>query len=242
MGLTQWITEALHQYTYQPEMVYLLVVVIMVLASFGLPVPEEVVVITSSLLAFMALNPTDFPPPEPGARGVNVYVLMVVCFCAVFLSDLLVFQIGRHLGRGMSEKKWFQKIINPKAYKKVKFWTQKYGSAAAGLFRFLPGLRFPGHMACGALGIPAWKFIAIDGTVVLLTIPTQVYLIAHYGEEILIFLNKSKYVLVGVSISIILYILWTIYTNVEYVAQRNKARADKKLKLLDQKKNDIKTN
>jgi membrane protein DedA with SNARE-associated domain len=135
------------------------------------------------------------------------------------------------LGRGVSDRKWFQKLINPKAYKKVKFWTQKYGSAAAGIFRFLPGLRFPGHMACGALGIPAWKFILIDGFLVLLTIPTQVYFIAHYGEEILIFMNRFKFGFMGIAVLVMLYIFWTIYTNVEYVAQRNKARADKKLKL-----------
>ncbi len=229
MSLTQWITSELHQYTYQPERVYLLVVVIMVLAGFGLPIPEEFVVITTSMLAFMALHPESYPPPEPGARGVNVYILMLVCFCSVFLSDLLVFQIGRRLGRGMGERKWFQKIVNPKAFKKVKFWTQKYGSAAAGLFRFLPGLRFPGHLACGALGIPAWKFIMIDGGLVLLTIPTQVYLISNYGEEILIFMDRFKYVLMVIAILAILYIIRTILTNIKYVAQKSKLRAEKKM-------------
>ena len=231
MSLTQWITELLHQYTYQPEMVYLLVVVIMCLASFGLPIPEEFVIITTSLLAYMALNPLDYPPPEVGARGVNVYVLMVVCFCAVFLSDLLVFQIGRRVGRGVENRKWFQKVISPKAFKRVKFWTQKYGSAAAGIFRFLPGLRFPGHMACGALGIPAWKFVAVDGAVVLVTIPTQVYLIANYGEVILDFFSRYKYVLVVLSVTVVGYIIWTVYTNVEYVAHRKKMRAEKKFNL-----------
>ncbi len=234
MSLTQWITDGLHQYAYQPEIVYLLVIAIMLLASFGLPVPEEVVIITTSLLAFMALHPEDYPPPQPGARGINVYALMIVCFLAVFLSDFLVFQIGRRLGRGLPDRKWFKKIINPKTYKKVKFWTQKYGTAAPGLFRFLPGLRFPGHMACGALGISPWKFAAVDLVVVLLTIPTQVYLIAHYGEEILLFLNKFKYVLILLVLAVAGYIFWSIYSNVRYLKTKELVRSkNKKIKFKD---------
>ena len=235
MSLTQYITEALHQYTYQPEIVYLLVVVIMLLSSFGLPLPEEAIIITTSLLAYMALNPDIYPPPEPGARGINVYVLMVVCFFAVFLSDLLVFNIGRRVGRNLKERKWFRNIIKPQSYRKIQFWTAKYGAAAAGLFRFLPGLRFPGHMACGALGIPTWKFVAVDFTVVLLTIPPQVYFIAHYGEEILSFFKKFRYVLIVVALLFVCYLLWLVFSNMAYVKKRKMARASGKQQLRQNK-------
>lgn len=238
MSLTQWITDGLHQYAYQPEIVYLLVIVIMLLASFGLPIPEEVVIITTSLLAYMSLNPDIYPPPEPGARGINVYVLMLVCFLAVFLSDFLVFQIGRRLGRSLPDRKWFQKMIKPKTYKKVKFWTQKYGLAAPGIFRFLPGLRFPGHMACGALGISPWKFAVVDFVVVLATIPTQVYLIANYGEEILQFLNKFKYVLILAALSVMAYILWSVYSNFRYIQNKTEHRAKLREKLSNLKPKD----
>lgn len=231
MSLTQYITEGLHQYAYQPEIVYLLVIVIMLLAGFGLPIPEEMVIITTSMLAYMSLNPIDFPPPEPDSRGINVHILMGVCFFAVFLSDLIVFHLGRHLGKGIHTNKWFQRLIKPKVYRKVKFWTQKYGSAAAAVFRFLPGLRFPGHLACGALGISRWKFIVVDGLIILATVPTQVYLIAHYGEEILEFFHKYKwsiFVLLGV---VALYISWTIYKNMKYLSNKHKVRAERRAKM-----------
>lgn len=228
MSLTQWITDSVQQYAYQPEMVYLLIIVIMLITGFGVPIPEEVTIITTSLMAYMAMNPDIYPPPTPDARGVNVYILMVVCFVAVFLSDLVVYGIGRRLGRNLNENKWFQKIIEPKSFKKVKFWTQKYGAAAVGVFRFLPGLRFPGHIACGAFGIPAWKFMTIDGIVILLTIPTQVYLIAHYGEEIINFIEKFRYILAAIILGVLIYLGISVYRNLNYIKQKNLARSSKK--------------
>ncbi len=228
MSLTQWITDSVQQYAYQPEMVYLLVIFIMLITGFGVPIPEEVIIITTSLMAYMALNPDQYPPPEPNARGINVYILMTVCFFAVFFSDLVVYTIGRRLGRSMSDKKWFQNFIQPKSFKKVKFWTQKYGSAAVGVFRFLPGLRFPGHLACGAFGIPAWKFMLIDGAVILVTIPTQVYLIAQYGEEIINFIEKFRYILAGIILCVLAYVGYSVYMNYLYLKKRNLNRLDKK--------------
>ncbi len=228
MSLTQWITESVQQYAYQPEMVYLLIIVIMLITGFGVPIPEEVTIITTSLMAYMAMHPDIYPPPTPDARGINVYVLMVVCFFAVFFSDLVVYTLGRQLGKNLNDNKWFQKFIDPKSFKKVKFWTQKYGAAAVGVFRFLPGLRFPGHIACGAFGIPAWKFMTIDGIVILFTIPTQVYLIAHYGEEIIKFIEKFRYFLAAIILAILIYLGISVYRNLKYIKQKNLARLAKK--------------
>lgn len=213
-SLSQWVMEWFTVYAYEPEIVYMLVIGLMLLSGFGLPLPEEVVIISSSLLAYMARHPELYPPPEAGARGVNVYVLAVVCFMAVFLSDLLVFHIGRSLGYGATQKKWFQSIVSPRAFRRARFWTTKYGALMAGVFRFLPGIRFPGHLACGALGITRWKFILVDSIVIVLTIPTQVFLIAFFGEDILAFMNKFKLYIVGVVVIVMLVIFYKIFQTI----------------------------
>lgn len=197
-------------YAYEPEIVYLLILGLMLLSGFGLPLPEEAVIISSSLLAYMARHPELYPPPDGDPRGVNVYVLALVCFFAVFLSDLLVYQIGRSIGHGTSQKKWFQSVVSPKMFRRARFWTAKYGALMPGVFRFLPGLRFPGHIACGALGIPRWKFIAVDASVILISVPTQVFLISFYGEEILEFMNKFKYYIIGIVLLTFIIIFYKI--------------------------------
>jgi len=182
-------------YAYQPGFVYTFVVLFMLASSVGMPIPEELVLISSGLVAFMAKNPAEFPPPYPGATPVDVTTLMWVCFLAVFCSDTLVYLVGKFLGTRMMRNAWVQKQMAGKTYATIQTWFDKYGAWCCGIFRFTPGIRFPGHLSCGILGIPLWKFIAIDATAALLSVPTQVWLVATYGKEILKHLQEYKIIM-----------------------------------------------
>lgn len=179
------------QFAYQPYMVYGLVVTLMVLSSFGLPAPEEITLLSAGLVAHMAQHPDLYPPPYEGAVGVQTFNVAVVAFFAVFLSDFLVFSLGKYFGPKIFASKFMSKLSEENK-QKIFTWTRKYGAFAGGIFRFTPGLRFPGHMACGMLGTKTWKFVAVDGVAALISVPTQVYLISHYGREILSTIREFK--------------------------------------------------
>lgn len=185
-------TAFLLQFAYEPMTVYCLIVLLLTASSFGLPFPEEIVLLSAGLLAHIGSNPHLYPPPTPGAVGVSIPITAVVCFFAVFLSDLLVFWLGKRFGSRMLQHHWARKIISPKGFKKIEEWTIKFGPLACGVFRFTPALRFPGHFACGATGIKYSTFILVDGTAALLTVPTQVLLMAYFGEQVLGFLKDIK--------------------------------------------------
>ena len=78
------------QYAYEPTYVYTFICCFMLAASFGLPIPEELTLVSAGLVAYMANHPNEFPPPSSGAHGVDTFTLCVVCFLAVFLSDMVV--------------------------------------------------------------------------------------------------------------------------------------------------------
>jgi membrane protein DedA with SNARE-associated domain len=78
----------------------------MLASSFGFPVPEELVLISSGLVAYLGKNPEQFPPPYPGAQPVEMWTLMGVCFLAVFFSDFLVYSIGKYLGKYLLKYQW----------------------------------------------------------------------------------------------------------------------------------------
>lgn len=200
------------QYAYQPYYVYGFITLFMFASSFGFPVPEELVLVTSGLVAYMAHNPDKFPPPYPGAESVNVYTLCIVCFLVVFMSDFIVYLIGKFFGGRIIKTRFFQKQVAGKGFDTINSWFQKYGGLACGFFRFTPGLRFPGHMSCGLLGIPVWKFIAIDGIAALISVPTQVYFVATYGEIILSKITEfKKYVALGLLIIGLIWLIRKVY-------------------------------
>jgi len=177
-------------------------------SSFGLPVPEELILVTSGLVAYMAHNPDKFPPPYAGAEGVNIFTLAMVCFLAVFLSDLIVYLIGKFFGGKIIKTRFFQKQVAGKGFDTINSWFQKYGGWACGIFRFTPGLRFPGHMSCGLLGIPMWKFMLIDGLAAIISVPTQVYFVATYGEIILNKIAEFKLIVLAIFGGVL--VIWLI--------------------------------
>ena len=95
-----------------------------------------------------------------------------------------------------------------KTYITIQKWFDKYGVWCCGIFRFTPGLRFPGHLSCGILGIPIWKFVVIDLIAALVSVPTQVWLVATYGKEILAHLKEYKLILFGVIF--VAFVVWWV--------------------------------
>lgn len=196
------------EYAYSPGAVYSFIIIFMTLSSFGLPIPEEMTLVSAGLVAYMAMHPDKFPPPTPGAEGVNLTVLSIICFVAVLGSDMLIYFIGRTFGPRLVETEFFNKKIGKKNFERINKIFLKYSHWACGFFRFTPGVRFPGHMTCGLMGVPLWKFVAIDGTAALLSVPTQVLLVAFYGEVILEKIREFKIILAGVIGALIL--LWLL--------------------------------
>jgi membrane protein DedA with SNARE-associated domain len=176
-------------YAYEPNWIYFFLIVMMLLSSY------------------MGANPDKYPPPFPGAPFVHPTTAAIVAFFAVFCSDFLIYGIGRFFGSRVFEWGPVKRVISSEGRHKIEMWTQKYGSLACGIFRFTPGIRFPGHLACGMVKFPVWKFALVDGIAALISVPTQILILAHYGEDILGMLRKFKFVVLGLCvIGIVVYI------------------------------------
>lgn len=194
------------QYAYQPWLVYGAISFMMLISSFGFPVPEEVTLVSAGLVCYMAQHPDLLPPPPyEGAAMVNTNVAAIVALFAVIFSDSLVYLLGKKFGGRFLRSRLMEKYRSK--MDKVSKWTVNYGAWAAGIFRFTPGLRFPGHFACGMLGLSYTKFIFFDGLAAVISVPTQILLIAHFGEYIIKYFQRGKVVifsLIGVGIVVFL--------------------------------------
>jgi membrane protein DedA with SNARE-associated domain len=188
-------------------MVYVGVVVMMLASGFGLPIPEEIYIVSVGVIAYMGAHPDLFPPPFPGAPVVNGYEAATVTLFAVIFADFLVFTLGRVFGRKIMARPRFQKIFTESVMDRINRWVKKYGILAAFIFRFTPGVRFPAHIALGMLNFSAWQFVLVDSLAALISVPTQILLIYHFGEPILHALHKFKLVIGGALVAILLIYL-----------------------------------
>lgn len=207
------------QFVYQPYVVYAAILGFMTICAFGVPIPEEIIIISAGLVGHMARNPEQYPPPYPGAVAVDPYTLAVVTFASVIATDYLIFSMGKFFGQKIMRSQRFQKYFTEEKTTKITTWAQKYGFFAPSVFRFIPGVRFPGHLMCGALGVPAWAFLLTDGTAALISVPTQVLLVSFYGADILIYMKKFKiYFFIGLALIVAIYIARKFYFTKKTVA------------------------
>jgi membrane protein DedA with SNARE-associated domain len=186
--LFQWIS----QFAYQPQIVYIAIVGLMVASAFGFPMPEEITIISVGLLAYMGTHPDLFPPPFVGAPVVSAVEAAAVIFFAVVIADYIVFGIGRVFGRKLMRYPKTAWLFPEKSMEKINEWLRRFGDRAVFLFRFTPGLRFPAHVLLGMSHYSGRRFLTVDGFAALISIPTQLLLVAHMGESILKVLFQFK--------------------------------------------------
>lgn len=203
----EWIFQILQGYAYEPVFIYLLVFGMMIASGFGFPLPEEVTIVSVGILAYMGAHPEDFPPPYEGARAIQGYEAAIVTLLAVVFADILVFYLGRRFGRPLLQRPRIREMFGEKVMARVNSWMAKYGIFAAFIFRFTPGLRFPAHIAMGASQFPMWQFALMDGMAAMISVPTQILLIYHYGEQILDLFQRFKLVVAGAVVLLVIYLL-----------------------------------
>lgn len=205
--MEHFVATTFSQYAYVPWMVYGAICAFMILSAFGLPLPEELVLVSAGFVGYMAEHPGQYPPPYPGAPHVNVYTLATVAFCAVMGSDFLIYALGRKFGPKLFKLKWFARLVSDAAIARIQNWTSQYGQWAVIIFRFTPGVRFPGHLMCGAMGLPLAQFLTVDTIAAGLSVPTQVILVSRYGYYILHHFTRFKiYLFSALAIGILIYI------------------------------------
>lgn len=174
------------QFAFDPLKAYGIIVFFIFACSVILPFPEELLVLGAGLIAHAGRV------GDGQSEAVSPVTMSVVCFFAVFLSDVLVYYMGKFAGGRIIQTKFFQLRFAGKKYDRINQWFTRYGGWAAGLFRFTPGLRFPGHLFCGFMRMSLFKFVLADSIACLIFIPPQILLISYYGREILWVLSRIQ--------------------------------------------------
>jgi len=149
---------------------YVVMLAILILCGFGLPLPEDVVLITGGILASHGV--TDF------------WGVVGICMIGVLVGDGTIFMLGRNFGPSIRNKSFFRKILSPERDQKVQEIIQKYGKKVVFMARFMPGLRTPIFFTCGSYRVSPWRFLMLDGLAAILSVPAWVYVGFVFGQNL----------------------------------------------------------
>ncbi|WP_052360825.1 DedA family protein [Geminisphaera colitermitum] len=136
--------------------------IVLLLCGLGLPLPEDVVLITAGVLAEM--------------DGRTVMFTTLLMYVGVVGGDSMIFLAGKYLGARLLSARWFRRMFSPRKLARVSKLFARYGSWVLFIGRFLPGLRMPIFFTAGSVRVSFLKFLALDGLAALISVPVFVWL------------------------------------------------------------------
>lgn len=146
---------------------YFLLFAILLACGLGVPVPEDITLFVAGMLAYNGY--------------IDVWVAILVCMAGVLIGDSTIFFLGRKYGVALTEKRFFHKFLPPDRLEIVKQKLHEKGNKVIFAARFMPGLRAPTFFSAATLNLPFRVFFFYDGMAALISVPTIVWTVYHFG-------------------------------------------------------------
>ena len=166
--------------------------VYLLLAStgIGLPISEDVVLLTAGTLC---------------STGHAFFLVMApVAVLGVLTGDTLLFRIGAKLGPKVIEHPRLQNLLTAERVARVRGRFARYGVWTIFVARFLPGVRAPTFLLAGSMGVSQQRFWLADGIATCIFAPLLVYLGYRFGADALPYVRRfGGYALLAVAAAVV---------------------------------------
>lgn len=149
---------------------YGLVFSVLLACGFGLPLPEDVALVTGGYLAFTG--------------AANLWLMLAVGFAGILCGDLLVYSAGRRYGGSVTRTRWLRRYFTESKRERVEGYFAKYGQGIVVLARFLPGIRVLTYFTAGAARLGLVRFLVFDALAACVSAPLWVLVGHHLGRHL----------------------------------------------------------
>ena len=208
---------------------YAAVFFVLVICGFGVPIPEDLTLVTGGVISGMGYT--------------NPHIMFAVGMLGVLVGDGIMFAAGRIWGQKILRFKPIARIMTPKRYEQVQEKFDKYGNWVLFVARFLPGLRTAVFVTAGiSRKVSYLRFIIMDGLAALISVPIWIYL-GEYGAHNIDWLmakmhslQSGIFVILGIGAAVVAWIWWKKRQRIQFYrsklkekrAQRKAGKAAKK--------------
>jgi membrane protein DedA with SNARE-associated domain len=162
---------------------YAVVLLLLVLCGFGLPLPEDVILVTGGVLAWINSDLSDVTFVGM-VQDQGLLTMVAVGLVGILAGDTAIFWAGRRFGVRLAEIRSLRRVVTPGKLEQVEKKIRRYGNVVVLVARFLPGLRAPTFFTVGHARMPFWRFIAYDGAAALVSAPLWVAVGFWFGSDI----------------------------------------------------------
>lgn len=153
---------------------YIGVFAALLLSGFGLPIPEELPVLTAGVLT---------GHPENTLRW---YIMLPVCILGVVIGDGVLYTIGRAWGPRLLANKWVQRhFVPPEKRAQIEKNFHDRGILILMTARLTPGIRSPIFIMAGVLRVPLGRFMLADGLYAIPGVTTLFFLAYYFTDQVM---------------------------------------------------------
>lgn len=146
------------------------IVLVLVICGFGIPIPEDVILIYAGYLAAVG------PIHVPGA--------LIASFVGVIVGDAGIYWVGQRYGPALAQHRFLARLFPRDKIVHAEEFFAKHGVKAVFFARFVVGLRAAVFFTSGYLRVPFLKFVAADLLAALLSLPVWIWLGWYFHARI----------------------------------------------------------
>ena len=155
---------------YIEHFTYLGLFAVLMLCGMGMPIPEDVVLLTGGYLVH---------------RGITRYpITLAVSLFGVVAGDNSLFFMGRHFGSGLVRYFSLGRPGRKSQIERIEGFMQRHGHRAIFYARFLAGLRALVYLSAGSFGVRPTVFLLYDLLGALISVPIVVTLGYVFGKQL----------------------------------------------------------
>ena len=162
---------------------YAFVFAALALCGFGLPLPEDIILVTGGVLAWLA-SPLDLATLHGMLDDRGLVGMVVVGLAGILVGDSVIFWAGRHFGFRVADFPPLRRVVTPEKLERVEKLMRRRGNIVVVLARYLPGIRAPTYFTAGHARLPYWEFLLFDGVAAMISAPLWVCLGFYFGSDI----------------------------------------------------------
>ncbi len=152
------------------EFTYLGIFLILFLAGLGVPIPEEVPILASGVLAHEGV--------------VRWWLTLPVCVVGVLAGDVALYWVGRHWGERVLAWRIVRLVLSRKREEALKAAYRRHGVKIVFTARHVMGLRAAAFLTAGIAHVPFGRFLAVDAAGALLGVPVAFGLAFFFTDQL----------------------------------------------------------
>jgi membrane protein DedA with SNARE-associated domain len=188
---------------------------LLVACGLGLPLPEDVALITGGYLAGKG------PPIGVG----SLPLMILVGLAGILIGDSIIFRAGATYGEALLQTRIGRHIPGEKVERIIGLF-ERHGPKFIMMARFLPGVRAVTYFVAGTTGVPYWKFLLYDGIAACASAPAWV-LLGHWAGKHRMLRKAWQYakeVQIGIiAVVLVIVVLWIAFALIRRRMRRDRA-------------------